>query len=168
MCKIDMILDGGEVGIGLESTIIDLTVNPPQILRPGYITEGMLEKVLESIDMDVTIMDGNCGQPPRAPGMKYRHYAPKGELTIVTGVMKKVTDYINGQARQDALAGEKVGIIATRETLPFYHAEVIKSVGSREDEESIARRLYIILREFDEENVTKIYSESFEARGLGQ
>ncbi len=166
--KIDMIIDGGEVGIGLESTIIDLTVKPPQILRPGYITEEMLRGVLEEVDIDVTIMNGSSKQPPRAPGMKYRHYAPKGELTIVTGVMEKVTDYINGQARQDTLAGEKVGIIATRETFPFYYAEVVKSVGSREDEESIARRLYIILREFDEENVTRIYSESLGAKGLGQ
>lgn len=166
--RIDMIVDGGEVGIGLESTIIDLTVKPPQILRPGYITEQMLEEVLGEVDTDVTIMKGDCGQAPKAPGMKYRHYAPKGELTIVTGPMDRVTDYINEQAKRDALAGEKVGVIATKEAATLYRAEVIKSVGSRADEESIARRLYTILREFDDENVTKIYSEGFAAQGLGQ
>ena len=168
MGKIDVIIDGGEVGIGLESTIVDMTVSPPRILRPGYITEEMLEQVLHEVDMDVTILNNDSGEAPKAPGMKYRHYAPKGDLPIVTGSAEQVTEYINAQAARDRAAGEKVGIIGTEEVLNRYHADVIKSVGSRSDEESIARHLYTILREFDDEGVTKIYSEGFSAEGFGQ
>jgi len=168
MGKIDVIVDGGEVGIGLESTIIDLTVTPPQILRPGYITEAMLQQLLNEVDTDVTIMHNDSGQAPKAPGMKYRHYAPKGELTIVCGEEQQVVSYINQQVAEDRKRGEKVGVIGTDEVLEQYHADVIKSVGSRKDEESIARHLYTILREFDDENVTRIYSEGFAAEGFGQ
>lgn len=168
--RIDMIIDGGELGIGLESTIVDLTVQPPQILRPGYITREMLERVIGEVAVDATIMhsQADCGQAPKAPGMKYRHYAPKGELTIVRGEPMTVVSYINRKVQADREAGEKTGVIGTQECLAEYRADVVKSVGSREDEESIARRLYVILREFDDENVTKIYSEAFSTEGLGQ
>lgn len=168
MHKIDAIIDGGEVGIGLESTIIDLTVSPPQILRPGYITREKLAEVLGQVDTDVTIMSADSGQAPKAPGMKYRHYAPKGDLTIVQGDPETVAEYINQQAVSDRENGEKVGVIATRETVDRYRADVVKSVGSRKDEESIARHLYTILREFDDEDITRIYSEGFDTDGFGQ
>lgn len=166
--RIDAIIDGGEVGIGLESTIIDLTVNPPQILRPGYITQEMLSKVLGQVDEDVTILRSDSGQAPKAPGMKYRHYAPKGELTIVQGTQEKVVSYINEEVRKAQTFGNRVGIIGTEENLSFYQANVVKSVGHRGDEESIARHLYTILREFDDEDVTQIYSEGFNTDGFGQ
>lgn len=166
--RIEMIIDGGEVGIGLESTIVDITVTPPQILRPGYVTREMLEGILQKVDMDVTIMEENGAQPPRAPGMKYRHYAPKGDLTIVEGSPAAVVDYINCRAAQDRAAGEKTGVLGTSEQQHLYCADVVKSVGSREDERSIASRLFTVLREFDDNGVTKIYSESFESSGLGQ
>lgn len=166
--RIDMIIDGGEVGIGLESTIIDLTVSPPQILRPGYITQEMLSQVLGKVETDSTILRADSGQAPKAPGMKYRHYAPKGELTIVAGPQEKVVEYINEQAMKAAAEGEKVGVIGTQEVLDRYHAQVVKSVGSRRDELGIGRHLYTILREFDDEAVTRIYSEAFETEGYGQ
>lgn len=166
--KIDIIIDGGEVGIGLESTIIDLTVEPPQILRPGYITREMLAEVLGEVDTDVTIIRPDSGQAPKAPGMKYRHYAPKGDLTVVQGSPEEVTAYINAQTIQAQKAGEKVGIIGTEENLGAYCGDVIKSVGHRGDEDSVARHLYTILREFDDEGVTRIYSEGFAAAGFGQ
>ncbi len=166
--RIEMIVDGGEVGIGLESTIVDLTVSPPQILRPGYVTREMLEKVLGRVDTDVTVLKADTGQAPKAPGMKYRHYAPKGELTVVEGKPDAVTVYINEATAADSRNGEKTGVIGTSELLAEYRADVVKCVGSREDEEAIARHLFTVLREFDEEGVTKIYSESFEAAGLGQ
>lgn len=168
MGRVDMIVDGGEVGIGLESTIIDLTVTPPQILRPGYITQEMLAAVLGQVDADVTILRSDSGQAPKAPGMKYRHYAPKGDLTIVQGMPEKVAEYINKHAKEAMAAGEKVGIIGTEEMLSSYRADVVKSVGSRRDENSIAKHLYTLLREFDDENVTAIYSEGFETAGFGQ
>ena len=166
--RIDMIIDGGQVGIGLESTIIDLTVSPPQILRPGFITDQMLSEVLGEVETDVTILRADSGLAPKAPGMKYRHYAPKGELVIVTGPKERVVEYINNEARKAEQAGEKTGVIGTQEMLQKYHAQVVKSVGSRQDTLSIGKHLYTILREFDEEGVTKIYSEAFETQGFGQ
>ena len=168
--RIDLIIDGGAVGIGLESTIVDLTVNPPQILRPGYITREMLEQVVGEVAVDDTILQSppDSRQAPRAPGMKYRHYAPEGDLTIVCGEAGKVVEYINRQSDRDRADGGKVGIIGTEEVLAGYRADVVRSVGSRLDEETIAHRLYAILREFDDEHVTKIYSEGFSAEGLGQ
>lgn len=167
--RIDVIIDGGEGKIGLESTIVDLTVNPPQILRPGYITKEMLEDILKlKVDTDVTMMSNDSGQAPRAPGMKYRHYAPQGELTIVEGQAEQVVRYINDTAVMERKKGEKVGVIATGEQQGNYRADVIKNLGDRSDEESIARHLYTVLREMDDEGVTKIYSESFESKGFGQ
>lgn len=159
--RIDMILDGGAVGIGLESTIVDMTSFTPMILRPGYITQDMLFKVLGSVEMDETILNINSKESPKAPGMKYKHYAPKGELTIVSGEMKHVIAEINERLMQKKAAGEKTGVIVTDETKDLYDADVVKSVGKRRDEEMIARQLYKVLREFDEENVTWIYSEAF-------
>lgn len=159
--RIDMILDGGAVGIGLESTIIDMTSCTPMILRPGYITQDMLFKVLGSVEIDETILSMNSKVFPKAPGMKYKHYAPKGELTIVSGEMKHVIAEINERLMQKKAAGEKTGVIVTEETKDLYDADVVKSVGKRRDEEMIARQLYKVLREFDDENVTWIYSEAF-------
>ena len=166
--RIDMIIDGGEVGIGLESTIIDMTVNPPQILRPGFITEAMLAEVLGDVDVDKTIFSNDSKLAPKAPGMKYRHYAPKGQLAIVTGESEKVVGYINEMSREAQKDGKKVGIIGSEEFLAQYQADSVKSAGSRDDEQAIAHNLYRILREFDDENVEVIYSESFDNGGMGQ
>lgn len=166
--RIEMILDGGDVEIGLESTIVDLTGEVPMLLRPGYITIEMLREVLGEVDIDKTIFDGDCLDKPKAPGMKYKHYAPKGELTIVAGEHQKVLKKINELSKAAVLRGEKVGIIGTDETIEQYVGSSIKSVGLRNDEVSIAKGLYRILREFDDENVTCIYSESFDTGGMGQ
>ncbi len=166
--RIEMIVDGGEVEIGLESTVLDMTVEPPRILRPGYITREMLDKVLKETDIDITLIKPDSGIVPKAPGMKYRHYAPAGRLVIVEGTPGQVADYINRQSVLDKEAGEKTGILGTEELLEQYHADVVKCIGSREDEETIARNLFSALRDFDDEQVTSIYSESFSSQGLGQ
>ena len=166
--RIDMIIDGGDVEIGLESTIVDMTGETPVLLRPGRITLEMLQEVLGKVDADKTILAGNAAGRPKAPGMKYKHYAPKGELTIVSGEREAVVERMNELAKQGMLKGEKVGIIGTEENIPFYCGDSIKSVGKRDDEVSIAKRLYRILREFDDENVTLIYSEAFSTGGMGQ
>ncbi len=166
--RIEMILDGGDVEIGLESTIVDLTGEVPMLLRPGFITIEMLRDVLGEVDIDKTILDGDCLDKPKAPGMKYKHYAPKGELTIVTGEEEKVIQKINELIKKAADDGYKVGVIGTDETVFRYDGKCIKSVGSRKDEVSIAKGLYRILREFDDENVDIIYSESFATGGMGQ
>ena len=166
--RIDMILDGDGIDIGLESTIIDMTGEIPEILRPGYITKDMLEKVLGEVRVDQTILDMNCKEPPKAPGMRYRHYAPKGQLTIVEGEAYKTIDKINELTKEAQAKGEKVGIIGTEETKDKYLGNSVKSVGKRRDEDSIARTLYTILREFDDEGITVIYSESFSECAMGQ
>lgn len=166
--RIDMILDGDGIDIGLESTIVDMTGEMPMILRPGYITKDMLEKVLGEVSVDKTILDINCKEPPKAPGMRYRHYAPKGQLTIVEGDVTRTIKKINELTKESHLNGEKVGIIGTEETKNLYFGDSVKSVGKRRDEESIARTLYTILREFDDEDVSVIYSESFSECSMGQ
>lgn len=166
--RIEMILDDGDVEIGLESTIVDMTGEIPILLRPGFITLKMLEEVLGRVDVDKTILDGDCLDKPKAPGMKYKHYAPKGALTIVTGEAANVLAKINELVTEAGKRGEKVGIIATDETVEHYCAHSVKSVGMRSDEVSIARNLYRILREFDDEGVTVIYSEAFARGGIGQ
>lgn len=166
--RVDMIIDGGEADIGLESTIIDLTGNKPMILRPGYITEEMLERTVGSVETDRTIIDGNSSEAPKAPGMKYRHYAPSGSLTIVEGPEKQVCGYINEQLKFYKKQGKKTGVIATDETAESYQADSVKSAGGRKQEDEIARHLFRILREFDDEGVQVIYAESFEQKGVGQ
>lgn len=166
--RIDMIIDGGDVEIGLESTIVDLTAEKPTILRPGYITRQMLEDVLAAVEEDVTLMRDDSGQAPKAPGMKYRHYAPKGELTVVDGEPEAVIAYINAQVDGCREEHKITGVITTGSNLPRYHAHICKSVGERQDEETIARELYRVLREFDDEDVEIIYAESFGTDGLGR
>ncbi len=169
--RIEMILDGGEIGIGLESTIVDLTEDIPVILRPGSVTREMLEGVLGKVGVDRAILEGNSGQAPKAPGMKYRHYAPKGELTIINGRQENVVMEINRRTRQMQEKGERVGVIGTDDTVSLYLADSVKNAGNRKDETTIAKALYRILREFDGEGVTVIYSECFgdaEENGIGQ
>lgn len=166
--RIEMIIDGGDVELGLESTIVDLTAGNPVILRPGYITVQMLEEVLGDVEEDAAMMRDDSGQAPRAPGMKYRHYAPRGDLTIVAGEEERVVEYINAQIDARREYNIKTGVMSTAASAGQYHADVCRSVGDRKDEASIARELYRVLREMDDENVEMIYAEAFDAFGLGQ
>lgn len=162
--RVEAIVDGGEVGIGLESTIVDLTGERPVILRPGYITLDMVRSVTGEAEVDQGLIAEDSSVRPKAPGMKYRHYAPRADLQIVEGPMEQVISYINEQCA----APGKTGVICTEETKEHYHAGDVKCIGSRRDELSIASHLFAILREFDEDQVDRIYSESFDTPGLGQ
>lgn len=166
--RIEMIIDGGDVEIGLESTIVDLTAEQPIILRPGYITKEMLEQVLSAVEEDSTIMRDDSGQAPKAPGMKYRHYAPKGDLTIVDGTEECVVEYINTRIALHRDDNKKTGVIGTDASVTKYKADVCKSLGERSDEKAIAKELYRVLRELDDESVEIIYAESFDTDGIGQ
>lgn len=165
--KVDMIIDGGSVEIGLESTILDMTVDPPMILRPGAITKEMLEQVLTEVKVDRALIDENSTERPKAPGMKYRHYAPKANLMIVEGDLKEVVAEIQKRTKMQVDSGKKVGIIGTDETMEQYSFGIVKSIGTRTDEATIANHLFGILREFDEEQVDVIYSEAFSVGGIG-
>lgn len=166
--RIEMILDGGDATLGLESTIVDLTVETPTILRPGFITGEMLRQTLGRVEVDETLFRADSGQAPKAPGMKYRHYAPKGELIIVRGEAEAVTAYINERLLEGRKTNKKTGVIATDETAGSYEADVTRSVGKRADAAAAAKGLYRILREFDDEGVELIYSESFDGEGVSQ
>lgn len=166
--RIDGIIDGGDVEIGIESTIVDLTDEIPTVLRPGFITMEMLEEVLGQVRLDPGIASENTKVPPKAPGMRYRHYAPKAELTLVEGEVIRVVAKINDLAEDAYQRGMKVGIIATEETKEEYALGEVVSIGSREDESEVAHHLYGVLRAFDELGVDVIYSESFPSAGVGQ
>lgn len=167
--KIAMILDGGPVGIGIESTIIDLTEQVPMVLRPGYITLQMLSEVLgEPVVMDPGILTADDTTKPKAPGMKYKHYAPKADMVIIDGERDAVIAEINRRTQNAKKNGRKVAVIATEETKHCYNADVVLCMGKRDDEDAIARHMYKVLRECDELEVQEIYSESFQTPKIGQ
>ena len=165
---IDMIIDGGPVGIGLESTIVDFTEDVPVVLRPGYISLEMLQEVLGDVRMDKGLIKPDSKVHPKAPGMKYRHYAPKADLAIVEGPTEEVIHAINQFVKEDQANGLQAGIIATEETISKYPLGTVKCIGSREAEETIAHNLYEVLRVFDQCQVSKIYSEAFYTPKMGQ
>ena len=146
--RIDMILEGDWGEIGLESTIVDLTGEIPIILRPGCITRQMLEQVVGQVEVDETILKGTASQIPLAPGMKYRHYAPKGDMVIYEGPQDAVVAAINREIEKHLAQGAVVGVLATDETKMQYVGGHVRSIGSRKDEDSIAAHLYKTLRDF--------------------
>lgn len=167
--RIEMIIDGGPVGIGVESTIVDVTGPVPVILRPGAITMEMVRDALGQVEIDPAIVGPiKEGVRPKAPGMKYRHYAPKARMTLVEGEMEQVVRVINRLAREALKQGERVGIICTDETRFCYPAGMIRSVGIRAREETVAHNLYAVLREFDDLEADVIFSESFPDDQIGQ
>lgn len=167
--RVDAIVDSGDVNIGIESTIIDLTVETPMILRPGFITNDMIKEIIDDVITDPALLDNSKGEfVPKAPGMKYKHYAPKADLTMFKGDIKKVIDKINVLAFEAKEQGKKVGIIATSETKDAYECGEVLVIGDRIDEKSIAANIYSVLRDFDLKEVDVIYSETFYSRGLGE
>lgn len=166
--RIEMILDGGQAVIGLESTIVDVSDKKPVILRPGVITKAMMESVIGPLDVDRAVISPDSGIKPKAPGMKYRHYAPKAELTVVEGETEAVIAAVNRLAEEAEAEGKKVGIIATDETMGRYEKGLVRSLGARSHEDEISMHLFEVLRSFDETDVDCIYSESFEDAAIGQ
>lgn len=129
----------------------------------------MLEEVIGKTEIDRAILSDDSGIKPKAPGMKYRHYAPKASLTIVEGEQEKVTGQrFNELLKEGEAAGEKIGVIASTETAADYLGGIVRTIGSRSDELSISRHLFGILRDFDTLQVDRIYSESFETPQMGQ
>lgn len=166
--KIEYILGGEKSEVGLESTIIDCSVNPPCVLRPGGITLEMLRRVEPDIYIDPAVMEKPSQDlTPRAPGMKYRHYAPKAPLTIVQGDLKKTIAKINEIVQNYIEQGKEVGIIATEETKEAYPKGMVLSLGSRKNLEEIGANLFETLRRFDDAKVDLILSEAFEEKGFG-
>lgn len=165
--KIEYIVGGNESEIGLESTVLDCTVYPPCILRPGAVTLEDLRKVDEKIYIDRALLDHSEVNKPKAPGMKYRHYAPKGDLIVVKGDIENTIGKINTLIMEQLRNGKDVAVLATDETISRYNCEHKISIGRRSDINSIGKNLFEVLRKCDDLNVDIILSEAFEETGVG-
>ena len=164
--RIDMLIASDDSKVGLESTIVDVSVSIPLVLRPGAITLNMLREVNENISIDPAILKKpEKDLLPKAPGMKYRHYAPKAKLVIVEGDFDKFKSFV--EKEKDLAAGKKIGLILTEENKGKIEADEVEYVGSRLSYEDIAHNLFAVLRRFDEKNIDIIYSESFDESELG-
>ena len=145
-----------------------MTGDVPTILRPGYITREMLEDVIGTVEVDPAILGETAHVRPKAPGMKYTHYAPKGIMYIVEGESSNsVIRCINRMVKERQMAGCKVGVLATRYNAMAYEADEVIVIGDKKDELMISSNLYRTLREFDARGVDYIYSESFAGSSLG-
>ncbi|MBZ1348233.1 MAG: threonylcarbamoyl-AMP synthase [Candidatus Nealsonbacteria bacterium] len=185
--KIDLILDGGRTKIGVESTVVDLTVKPFQILRPGGISFEELKKVLPDLRLHPSLLDGTFKGKSKSPGMKYRHYAPKASLILVNPIRDskkwdkvqkgRISNGVEGKEQvlriQNLIKkyqkqNKKVGVLSSFETKRFYQqADLVLISGSRKNLEQIAQNLFKILREFDKQKVDIILAEGVPEKGIG-
>jgi L-threonylcarbamoyladenylate synthase len=171
--KVDIIIDGGNSMVGLESTVLDIIAEPPVILRPGGVTQEQLRQLLGKVGIDPAITAGQSSASiPRSPGMKYRHYAPKAALLLVQGGSDRVVAEICRRAALYINEGTVVGILATDETKALYDPSLhiscrMLSLGSRLQPEILASNLFKSLREFDEKAVEVILAEIPESEGIG-
>jgi len=167
--RIDAILDAGPTNIGVESTVLDLTVDPPQILRPGGTLYEVLRKFLGKVELHpVAVAEKELQiEKVRSPGMKHKHYAPNADVIVVEGEVSAVMEKVKELAKFYKQKGIKVGVLATDETVGYYEADVVKSLGSRNDLAVIAKNLFRLLREFDLDCVDVIIAEGIPAEGLG-
>ncbi len=160
--RIDGIVDGGACGVGVESTIIDLTGDVPRLLRPGGLALEEIREVLGEIEVDKAVLAPLAeGEKPKAPGMKYRHYAPKAPVTVVTGNALQTAEYIR------ARADENTGVICFDEYCGLFSGCTVESIGMAEDKAEQARRIFDALRAFDDTDVREIYAQCPGDEGLG-
>jgi L-threonylcarbamoyladenylate synthase len=167
--RIDAIIDGGATNIGVESTVLDLTVDPPMLLRPGGTPFEALKMVIGDMKLHIFVEAEQelTLQDIRSPGMKHKHYAPKAEVILIEGNVEAVINKVKELSKSFIHKGQKVGILATDETQTSYKADVVKSLGSRSNLESVAQNLFRLLREVDAENVDVIIAEGVSSKGLG-
>lgn len=163
--RIDMIIDGGSTGVGLESTVLDLTGDIPMILRPGGITMEDLKEIIPDVEQDIGTLKE--GVTPKSPGQKYRHYAPKAEMYLYTGNIDNIVVKIKENTKKLLAEGKKIGIMATEETKANYNEGFVLIVGSRNNRETIASNLFNALRYFDDEGVDVILAEGVESDHIG-
>jgi len=167
--RIDAILDGGPTCIGVESTVLDMSVDPPLVLRPGGTPFEALKKALSDVKLHpFVVADKELPiNKTRSPGMKHKHYAPNADVILVEGSVPAVVSKVKELVNSYRLKGVKVGVLAADETAAAYRADVVKSLGSRFNLTVIAQNLFRALREFDTEGVGVIIAEGVPAEGLG-
>ena len=160
--RINAILDGGDCQVGVESTILDLTGERPRLLRPGGLPVEELERLIGPIAVDRAVTGAMPeGERPRAPGMKYRHYAPKAPVTVVTGAPAKSAQEIKRRV------GPASGVICFDEYVRMFPDQVVHPIGPVDDKLIQAQRVFEALRAFDSTKVTEIYTQCPDGRGLG-
>lgn len=165
--RIDMILDGGPVGIGIESTIVDVTGDRPVILRPGFVSAEMIKNILGDVTLDPALESADINIRPKAPGMKYTHYAPKGELTIVEGDREGVIEKITELVLEKKSQGYVTAVLCDTENISAYPFENVFDAGSKKNEITVSSSLYRLLRLCDDMGADYIYSESFREGDMG-
>lgn len=167
--RIDAVLDAGPTVIGVESTVLDVTVDPPQILRPGGTSLEALKEVLGRVELNPTV----TAEKPvplgkvRSPGVKHKHYAPDANLVVVEGELSAVVDKVSELVAYYMGRGSRVGVLCTEETVRYYQADSVKSLGSRSNLACVAQNLFAHLRSFDLEKVDVILAEGVPLEGLG-
>lgn len=166
--KITSILDGGETGVGLESTVIDLTGRKPTILRPGGITIEEIREELPNVEIDPALVANDEKiLIPKSPGQKYRHYAPRAEMFVYIGKREDRLQAILSRARQEKALSKRVGILAFGENKDYFREFITIAMGFEKDKETIARGLFHALRRLDELNVDIILCESTDEDNIG-
>lgn len=164
--RIEMIIDGGECDVGVESTVLDMTGSIPRVLRPGGVTREQIAAICGACEMDSTVMRPlKEDEKPRSPGMKYRHYAPEGSLTIYRGEAKKVAETICEAYDQAKADGLRPLILALDDHRPLYGNRSCESLGH--DATEMAHAVFSVLRDADELHADVIFSEAVEAEGIG-
>jgi len=164
--KIPLILDAGACLVGVESTILDVSGGIPTILRPGGISREQLEAVLGTVRVD----SPSETQAPKAPGMKYRHYAPQGEMILMVGSAERIIQRMGYEIQKGHSRLKKVGVLCSLESAPFLHSrlpELLFVLGSKDRPEEVASNLFEGLRLCDERGMDLILAEGIEERGLG-
>jgi L-threonylcarbamoyladenylate synthase len=167
--RIDVVLDSGPTAIGVESTVMDLTVDPPQILRPGGTPYESLRRIIRKVVLS-PIAVANSAVPvekARSPGLRHRHYAPEADMVLVEGSLEATIAKVSELVEAYKAEGRRVGVLGTDETVSKYKADSMKSLGSRSNVAGIAKNLFKLLREFDVEHVDVIVAEGISAEGLG-
>lgn len=163
--RIDMVLDGGACQFGVESTIVDCTEDIPIILRPGAITKEMLEEIFPVVKIDKAIVGANV--VPKAPGMKYKHYAPKVDMILIEGDNKKMSSSIKEILHKYENEGKKVGLLVSDEVANELNNQNTFSYGSQENLAQIASEIYEGLRYFDDKDVDIILAQGTTDKGIG-
>ena len=160
--KIDAVVDGGPCQVGVESTIVDLTCDPPRLLRPGGMPLEALEEVVGPLTVDKAVTEPlKDGEQPKAPGMKYRHYAPKAPVTVVTGPAEASARTI------EQLAKPGDGVICFDEFVDRFDQQTVECLGPSRDKRIQAQRVFDALRAFDSKDVQQIYAQCPDSQGLG-
>ena len=167
--RINAILDGGVANIGVESTVVDLSTNPPMLLRPGGAPFEALKAVLPELVLHPFVQAEKelALEKTRSPGMRHKHYAPKAPVVLIEGNLPDVVAKIKELTESYRAEGKKVGVLSTDETKNSYRAYSVKSLGSRSNLASIAQNLFRQLRKIDAENIDVIIAESVPSEGLG-